>query len=131
MPFRPLSEISKFSQFLSGLFWPISIRKADMGPDLANFYLDAGYGMIKKISGYFSIKWHPRSSFLCSRDHRAAVLRCYSNIRTICMWYNNSTLSYSSVFCWHFLLSIITLNTNLINWLNLWEYIWPKEMNDN
>ena len=35
-------EISKFSQFLSGRFWPISIRKTDLGPELGNFYPDVG-----------------------------------------------------------------------------------------
>ena len=25
-------------------FWPICIRKTDLGPDLGNFYPDAGYG---------------------------------------------------------------------------------------
>ena len=41
MPLEPLSESP---QFLSGCFWQISIRKADLGPDLGNFYPDAGYG---------------------------------------------------------------------------------------
>ena len=33
-------------KFLSGRFWPISIRKPDLGPDLVNFYPDARFGLI-------------------------------------------------------------------------------------
>ena len=38
----PLEPLSTCPQFLSGRFWPISIRKTDLGPDLGNFYPDAG-----------------------------------------------------------------------------------------
>ena len=75
---EPLSEISTFSQFLSGQF--LSGRRISW--DDIFFYLLTGtslYGI-------------PGVSFICSGDYRAASLRCYSNIRTICMWYNNNTL---------------------------------------
>ena len=50
-------------KFLSGRFWPISIRKPDLGPDLVNFYPDAGFGL------FFSLDTLPKLNFLRFMHH--------------------------------------------------------------
>ena len=43
-PKMPLEPLYGSPKFLSGRFWPISIQKPDLGPDLVKFYPDAGFG---------------------------------------------------------------------------------------
>ena len=55
-------------KFLSGRFWPISIRKPDLGPDLVNFYPDAGFGLI-----FFSLDTIPELNFLRFMYHASFI----------------------------------------------------------
>jgi hypothetical protein len=80
MPLEPLSESP---QFLSGRFWPISIRKTDLGPDLGNFYPDAGYGIFFSLDATYGIPGAQFSFFLLGLGIRVMHLRHYSNISTI------------------------------------------------
>ena len=75
MPLEPLSEISKFLQFLSGRFWPISIRKTDLGSDLGNFYPDAGYGIFFSPDATYGIREHNFFCWGACIIRGAAVLR--------------------------------------------------------
>ena len=86
MPLEPLSESP---QFLSGRFWQISIRKADLGPDLGNFYPDAGYGfffphqtprMASPEFNFLSFTWFRESESCINIIH---LRHYYSTISTI------------------------------------------------
>ena len=80
MPLEPLSEISKFLQFLSGRFWPISIRKMDLGSDLGNFYPDAGYGIF-----FFARRhiWHPGAQFFLLGGMHHSRSSCIEILATV------------------------------------------------
>ena len=71
MPSEPISEIPKFRNFLSGLFWPFSILKTHLGTGdfSSNFSI---------ISSFFRLRVQVLSESL--GDHRAAVLRYYGII---------------------------------------------------
>ena len=65
MPLEPLYGGPKF---LSGRFWPISIRKPALGPDLVNFYPDAGFGLF-----FFSLDTVPELKFPCFMYHASFI----------------------------------------------------------
>ena len=65
MPLEP--KLYGRPKFLSGRFWPISIRKPDLGPDLVNFYPDAGFGL------FFSLDTLPELNFLRFMHHASFI----------------------------------------------------------
>ena len=74
MPLEPLYGGPKF---LSGRFWPISIRKTALGPDLVNFYPDAGFGL------FFFAGYRPRAQISLFHVSCIIHLRYYDNIVTM------------------------------------------------
>ena len=66
-PKMPLEPLYGSHKFLSRRFWPISIRKPDLGPDLVNFYPDAGFGL------FFSLDTLPELNFLRFMHHASFI----------------------------------------------------------
>ena len=66
-PKMPLEPLYGRPKFLSGWFWPIFIQKPDLGPDLVNFYQDAGFGL------FFSLDTLPELNFLRFMHHASFI----------------------------------------------------------